>query len=185
MGKKPSGKLTPTTSQAKYPTLIDLCRESGLIFNGVAAAVLATGLAGCGKNDDKAVRTAGVVDASYFQAEVRLPGDVAGPETGIPDRAPISDGLPPMPSYLDADVAQDAADARTPDTATPDQRVIIIDGLPVQPYDLGYFDGGAKDAADAGNEDQRPGSRDGRVDSESIDNAPGIDGLIDSELDVK
>jgi len=181
--KKQPAKLTPTTSQAKYPTLIDLRRDGGLLFNGVAAAVLATGLAGCGKNADEPVRTAGVVDASYFQQEVRLPGDTAAPDAGIPDRVPISDGLPPMPSYFDADLRTDTADATTPDAGAPDtgapDRVMIIDGVPALPYDAG-IDTAAKDAADARSEDLRQ-------DSGSLDNAPGtsVDGSTDTELDVK
>jgi hypothetical protein len=185
MKKKRPAKLTPTASQAKYPTLIELRRESGRLFNGVAAAVLATGLAGCGDKAEEPLRTAGTVDASYFQQEVRLPGDTEDSLIPQPDGALMASGvidvgyfqqdvrsdagMPDGESPVDADLRTDAPDAGTPDTNR-DQPVMIFDGLPIQPqnYDLG-FDITPKDATDARPEDQRPA----------------VDGSTDSDIDVK
>lgn len=185
--KKQPDKLIPAPSQAKYPTLIDLRREGGRLLGGVAAAVLATGLAGCGKANETAqtAQSAGVVDASYFQREVGIPDRPTMIMDGLPTidvelRSDAADGVGSQPDdaqmasgaidalQLDA-LPADTADTKKPDASPPDQGM-ASDGLPVQPH---YLDSGAQDTHDAGSADQQ------------TDQGTAVDGSTDSELDVK
>lgn len=161
MSKKQSEKLTPTTSEARYPTLVELRRDSGLLKSGLAAAVLASGLAGCGGKDEASL--SGKVDASYFAQDVRSP-DLGGTST---DAAP---------------------DASKPDIG-PLDRAIIVDGVPFIPDHLDAGTDVAGDASEVA-QDQGPdqGTGDARQDAEAVDgqaSEAGAGGSTDSEIDLK
>lgn len=175
MAKKQAEKLTPVGSQARYPRLIELRQEGGILFKGLAAAVLATGLAGCGKSTEKSLTPDGAtLDTGSGQTvEVGGKGDV-----GSPDRSPdwnlmIIDGGPspiPQPDTR-PDTPEDVSrDLSTPDLRSPD-RVIIIDGVPAI-LDVNR-DTLPKDASDA---------RDTAADQQGPDGA--LDGAGDSQGDV-
>jgi hypothetical protein len=178
MGKKQPAKLTPVTSQATYPTLIEARRDGGLLLKGLAAAVLATGLAGCGQS----TATSGVPardggDAAPVDATVSY--EVSGTsDLGVPDRStapevggiggaidvaglydsPIKDATDPSdtPSEPDAAIRVDAPDAARPDLRNP---VTWVDG---GPSDVGPWLG--QDARDSATETRSP---DASADSES------------------
>jgi hypothetical protein len=152
MGKKQPEKLMPVTSQATYPTLIEVRRDGGFLLKSVAAAVLATGLSGCGQS----TATSGVPARDGGDAapvDARLSIEVSGAQDLIaPDRlldafkidgVPFSpDGpidTPPMSvdfdsgvrvDATDGGVPNDAPDAARPDLGSPD-RIWIMDGTPV------------------------------------------------------
>jgi hypothetical protein len=177
MAKKQSEKLMPASSQAKYPRLIELRQEGGILWKGVAAAVLATGLAGCGNKAE----TSSTPDAAALDTRSADTGSGQIMETsgttdlGVPDRSPdwpwiAIDGLPAPPPDTRPDVPADASpDLRTPDLGTPDRpidRYWIIDGGPAIPRDV-HNDTWPKDATDAQDAAVGPdGALDGSSDSE-------------------
>lgn len=186
MSKRQMEKLTPAASKARYPTLTELRRDSGLLKSGLAAVVLASGLAGCGSKDD--VSLSGKVDGSYFAQDVRWP-DLGGAlsDALAPDGGTLLDVIPDLPPDSRIDQRNDSADTLAPDTGAPD-RVMIIDGVPFIPY----LDGGvdlARGTSDSA-QDQAPGqgAGDARQDSDTLDGQPGEAGSgasPDSDLNLK
>jgi hypothetical protein len=180
MAKKQSEKLTPATSQARYPRLIELRQEGGILWKGVAAAVLATGLAGCGNKAE----TSSTPDAAALDTRTADTGQImetsGTTDLGIPDRSPdwpwiAIDGVPAPPPDTKPDVPADASpDLRTPDLPIPDlggtpDRITMVDGGPPV-YEV-HNDTWPKDATDA---------RDAGVGPDGA-----LDGSSDSEDDVK
>lgn len=183
MAKKQVEKLTPVTSQARYPRLIELRQEGGILFKGFAAAVLATGLAGCGKSTEASpTPDAGALDTRSADTGSGQIVEVGGQaDLGSPDRSPdrtwmIIDGGPSVLPDTRPDTPQDASpDLRTPDLSMPDlrspDRFFIIDGGPAI-HDAGN-DTWPKDAVDA---------HDAPADQQGPDGA--LDGADDSQGDV-
>ena len=181
MVKRQVEKLTPATSQATYPTIVELRREGGFLFKSVAAAVLATGLSGCGKGAETSTADAGASETRSDRImEVSGTADLGAPDHGWPlsayDDASI-DSLgkdatdtrdAPAPFEPDAGARGDAPDGARPDLGTPDRQFVWVDGGPSVPD--GPIDRGVQYATDA---------RDAYADSQ----AP--DGSTDSERDVK
>lgn len=178
MGKKQPAKLTPVTSQAAYPTLIEVRREGGFLLKGLAAAVLATGLSGCGKSSDVSEvprihpGDAAPVDATLSYevsgtSDLGVPDQSTAPEVGGIGGAidvaglydsPIKDSTDPSdtPSEPDAAIRIDAPDAARPDLRNP---IYWVDG---GPSDIGPRLG--QDARDSATERRSPDASD---DSES------------------
>jgi hypothetical protein len=179
MKKKQSEKLTPAASEARYPTLVELRRDSGLLKSGLAAVVLASGLTGCGSKDE--VSLSGKVDGSYFAQDVQRPDLQRNDLNGAPTDAVTPDGSP------DGSLGLDVFPDTRRDSSPPDQPM-IIDGVPFIPYFDGGVDSARENIDSAPDQEHDQGTGDARQDSGALDGQPGEAGAgtaTDSEIDLK